>query len=365
MARIVISYRRADSQAIAGRIFDRLRKRFGKTSVFMDIDNIPPGSDFRAHIDTALHQGDVMLVVIGPQWLNPQASGRAGIHFATDWVRIEVETGLRKNIRIIPVLVGGASMPAVEELPQSIEQLAFRNALEVDAGRDFDAHVARLMKAIDNRKRWIVPAVAACAALLLVGVGAVILLPQPRLVQPTPEAVAAKGPLQQQSAAPAVQPLATSAIPRTEPAPVHPPASPKPPPTASPAPEAPASAPAPTSTQIPEAAARGVTALSKPQVVAPPAKPAPPAETTRVLTAIEGESFVLCGQPDFTISMYQPRPNSPTVVSLRRSGMMFSDGLTLQLSPGKPRNVVGNCEVAFVEVKQGFKPIVVLEEQRR
>ena len=85
----------------------------------------------------------------------------------------------------------------------------------------------------------------------------------------------------------------------------------------------------------------------------------------RVVTAIEGESFVLCGQPDFTISMFQPGLNAPTVVSLRRYGMMMADGLSLRLSPGEPRAVLDDCELAFIEVKAGFKPVAVLEERRK
>src|SRR5438105_2184501 len=68
MAKIVISYRRSDSDAIAGRIRDRLASHFGEDSLFMDIDNIPFGTDFRQHIKSALLSSDVVIVVVGPKW---------------------------------------------------------------------------------------------------------------------------------------------------------------------------------------------------------------------------------------------------------------------------------------------------------
>ena len=77
MSKIIVSYRRSDSAAITGRIFDRLIDRYGEESVFMDIDRIPFGTDFRHHIQDALRDADILLAVIGPTWLGKTADGRA------------------------------------------------------------------------------------------------------------------------------------------------------------------------------------------------------------------------------------------------------------------------------------------------
>src|SRR5665213_3682485 len=74
MPRITISYRREDSLDITGRIFDRLVAHFGRQTVFRDIDNIPPGVDFRRHVDTVLDESDIILAVVGPRWIGPRVN---------------------------------------------------------------------------------------------------------------------------------------------------------------------------------------------------------------------------------------------------------------------------------------------------
>ena len=69
MPRITISYRRDDSLDITGRIFDRLERHFGREAVFRDIDSIPPGADFRRHIDRILDESDIILAIVGPRWI--------------------------------------------------------------------------------------------------------------------------------------------------------------------------------------------------------------------------------------------------------------------------------------------------------
>jgi hypothetical protein len=150
MPKILISYRRADSSAIAGRIADRLSHHYGEHSVFMDVDSIPIGIDFRTHIDETLQQADVVLAVIGRNWLGQDAVGAVRMSEKTDAVRVEVETALRNKIRIIPVLVDGAKMPASSELPVEFGDFAFLNAAEVATGRDFRSHMDRLIGAIDG-----------------------------------------------------------------------------------------------------------------------------------------------------------------------------------------------------------------------
>jgi hypothetical protein len=148
MSKIVLSYRRSDSQAIAGRIADRLIAQFGDHSVFMDVDNIPFGIDFRQHIQSVLAQAEVLIAVVGPDWLGAGADGGSRIQAEDDPVRVEIETALRQDIMVIPVLVNGAGMPKAAALPDSLKNFAFLNAAPVDVGRDFRPHVDRLIKSI-------------------------------------------------------------------------------------------------------------------------------------------------------------------------------------------------------------------------
>src|SRR5579871_1082830 len=111
MSKIVVSYRRADTGPVAGRIFDRLGTQFGYDSVFMDIDNIPFGVDFREHIQEVLSKSDVLVVIIGPRWLGTAEGGMTRMSEETDPVRIEVEAAMAKRIPIIPILVDHATMP--------------------------------------------------------------------------------------------------------------------------------------------------------------------------------------------------------------------------------------------------------------
>jgi hypothetical protein len=141
MPTIAISYRRSDSSAIAGRIFDRLTAHYGEHAVFMDIDNIPFGTDFRSHIREVLLRADVLIAVIGANWLGRKDSGAARMQEERDPVRVEIETALEGNTPIIPVLIDGAKMPASSELPASFGNFSYLNAAEVSSGRDFHAHV--------------------------------------------------------------------------------------------------------------------------------------------------------------------------------------------------------------------------------
>jgi len=149
MPKILISYRRADSDAIAGRIRDRLAGHFGDAAVFMDIDSIPFGRDFRSEIKQAMAPADVVLAIIGPKWLGSAKGGGTRIKDETDPVRVEVETALQKGIPVVPVLVNGTLMPKPTDLPESLRELSYRNACEVNTGRDFHTQVDRLIRSID------------------------------------------------------------------------------------------------------------------------------------------------------------------------------------------------------------------------
>jgi len=150
MPNIFISYRREDSLGHTGRLFDRLGKHFGKTHVFMDIAGIEPGLDFVEAIDKAVSSCDVFIVVIGKQWLNvTDADGRRRLDNPEDFIRLELGTALRRNIRVIPVLVQGATAPSSENLPEDLRMLSRRQAQEVSDNRwDFDA--GELIKTIEK-----------------------------------------------------------------------------------------------------------------------------------------------------------------------------------------------------------------------
>lgn len=150
MTKIFISYRRDDSSYIAGMINERLEKHFGPNSVFLDIDSIPLGLDFRKHISDSVGQCNVLLALIGDSWINStNDQGSRRLDDPTDFVRLEVESALKRDIPVIPVLVGKARMPSATELPSSLQELAFRNAAEVRAGLDLQEHLTRLVRGID------------------------------------------------------------------------------------------------------------------------------------------------------------------------------------------------------------------------
>ena len=149
MPRIAISYRRDDSAAITGRIFDRLVARYGADSVFRDVDNIPIGVDFREHINGILAQTDMTLVVVGKRWFGPLPRRRRRIDDPADPVRVEVEAALRNRMPVVPLLVEGGAMPKADQLPDSLSELVYRNGLVIDSGRDFDQHIERLIRNLE------------------------------------------------------------------------------------------------------------------------------------------------------------------------------------------------------------------------
>jgi hypothetical protein len=150
-AKIFISYRRADSADVTGRIYDRLAEHFDGSTIFKDVDSIPPGIDFKEHLEKAVERCKIFLVVIGDRWLEAAGSMYENrLHDPRDFVRIEVEAALNRNILIIPLLVRGASMPTEEKLPPSIRKLVYRNAIPIRADPDFHRDMDRLTAAISD-----------------------------------------------------------------------------------------------------------------------------------------------------------------------------------------------------------------------
>ena len=150
MPKIFISYRRSDSEDIAGRIYDRLVRHYSKASLFFDVDTIPFGVDFRKFLASEVHQCQVLIAIIGRDWLNAQdGDGHRRIDNPADWVRIEIESALARDIPVIPLLVRGARLPKAASLPPSLQDLAYRNAATARAGRDFHRDMDVLIAGID------------------------------------------------------------------------------------------------------------------------------------------------------------------------------------------------------------------------
>jgi uncharacterized protein with WD repeat len=174
MARVFISYRREDSIAYAGRLFDRLKAHFGEAHVFMDITSLKPGEDFADILQKTIESCDALVAVIGTQWLTAKmGDGRPRLDDSSDFVHFEIATALERGTRVIPVLVAGAQMPRASDLPDALQTLARRQALIV-TDVDFDQSVTRLIQTLDavpdperqGRKRKKILATATAAAIL-------------------------------------------------------------------------------------------------------------------------------------------------------------------------------------------------------
>jgi DNA polymerase III beta subunit, central domain/TIR domain/DNA polymerase III beta subunit, C-terminal domain len=144
-------YRRDDSISITGRINDVLAERFGRENVFFDVDTIPFGVDFRRYISNTVAACDVVLVIIGPRWLDiADNTGIRRLDLPQDFVRIEVEAALQRDIPVVPVLVSGAVIPSEDALPPSLKELARRNGIVIRYDPDFHPDVQRLIRGIPH-----------------------------------------------------------------------------------------------------------------------------------------------------------------------------------------------------------------------
>ncbi len=147
---IFISYRRDDSAGYAGRLYDRLAAHFGADQVFMDVAGIELGTDFVTAIEQAVGSCKVLIVVIGDEWLSTtDAAGRRRLDDPHDFVRLETGVALAREIRVVPVLVGGALMPRGEELPADLKALARRQAIEI-SHKQWEASTRELIAALNT-----------------------------------------------------------------------------------------------------------------------------------------------------------------------------------------------------------------------
>ncbi len=154
---LFISYRRADSAGPARRLHADLVAAYGEENVFIDVAGIEPGEDFVDRLDEAVTAAETMLVVIGPAWLGAaHPDGRRRLDEHGDHVRREILTALARGIRVVPLLVDGAVMPAAAELPAPLAPLATRNAVHA-AEHTWSNDVGTLMAKLDEWHRAILP----------------------------------------------------------------------------------------------------------------------------------------------------------------------------------------------------------------
>jgi TIR domain len=147
---VFISYRRDESAGYAGRIADSFEEHFGEDIIFRDIDSLEPGLDFAEAIESAIESSEVLIAVIGKNWLNAtDAAGRKRLENPDDYVRTEIATALRRNIRVIPLLVQDAAMPSASELPEDLAPLSRRNAFELNDSSWRD-DIRRLVNTLDR-----------------------------------------------------------------------------------------------------------------------------------------------------------------------------------------------------------------------
>jgi TIR domain len=148
--RIFINYRRQDTAYAAGWLFERISARYGDDQIFKDVDSIELGDDFVEVIAAAVGHCDVLLALIGKDWLTiTGADGKPRIDDPEDFVRLEIEAALGRGILVIPLLVDGAHMPHTDQLPPSLAPLAHRQALELSPAR-FDFDTNRLLTLLDE-----------------------------------------------------------------------------------------------------------------------------------------------------------------------------------------------------------------------
>ena len=156
MSGVFISYRRDDSSGYAGRLFDILSVHLGRENTYMDLDTIRGGDNFATVIEEKISQCDVLLAVIGERWLTSTGeNGRRRLDMANDFVRLEIAKALERGVRVIPVLVGGATMPHQDDLPDDLRPLSVHQAMDLRDAH-FHADVDQLVDLLDK----IVPSIA-------------------------------------------------------------------------------------------------------------------------------------------------------------------------------------------------------------
>jgi hypothetical protein len=147
---IFISYRRDDTEGESGRLYDDLVRAYGDDSVFMDVAGIQPGLDFRKAIDDNVAGCGVLLAIIGPTWATITGhDGTRRLDNPDDYVRLEIASALKRGVPVIPVLVHESHMPALDQLPDDLKDLRYRNSAELTHAR-WSSDVALLVAALKS-----------------------------------------------------------------------------------------------------------------------------------------------------------------------------------------------------------------------
>jgi TIR domain len=224
MSGVFISYRREDSSGYAGRLFDILSANFGKENTYMDLDTIKGGDNFETVIEDKIGQCDVLLAVIGERWLTiTGVDGARRLDMAGDFVRLEIAKALERGVRVIPVLVGGATMPHQDDLPSDLRPLSFHQAMDLrDAHFHADADqlmdelnktvpgiTTRPRKLKSSRLALVVSSVLAIAVI----VGGILVFRQMRpAAHPNPDSAAQKRPAPADGSVPSAQVVNPTAV---------------------------------------------------------------------------------------------------------------------------------------------------------
>jgi hypothetical protein len=150
MPKIFISYRRVDTGPEAGRLRTDLVHHFGEQQIFRDKENIPPGVDWREEVRTALSGDTVVLALIGETWTTGKdASGQRIIESSESNNRLELEIALREGLKTIPILVEGAEVPKLGELPEPLRKLLTINAARL-RDDDWENDARRIFKTLEG-----------------------------------------------------------------------------------------------------------------------------------------------------------------------------------------------------------------------
>jgi hypothetical protein len=149
---VFISYRRDDVPDATDRLAGSLTARFGKDQVFLDVNSIEIGAPFAEVVGDWIGRCDVVLAVIGRNWVNAtDDEGRCRLESPKDYVRLEIEAGLARKVRVVPVLIHGANMPKTSEVPESLLPLLERNAIELSRAY-WDLDVDKLIAALTRER---------------------------------------------------------------------------------------------------------------------------------------------------------------------------------------------------------------------
>jgi TIR domain len=148
--RVFLNYRRSDTAPYAQLLGDALRARFGESQIFTDVDTIPFGVDFAKLLSEHIESCDVLITLIGKDWLTASDEEGRRLDHPDDWLRLEIEAALKRDVRVIPALVEGAEMPKAHELPESLRPLTVRNYVGLRDGKPWHSDVETLIADLER-----------------------------------------------------------------------------------------------------------------------------------------------------------------------------------------------------------------------